>query len=260
MEYSRNDTPNKKRKNTGEDLDNNLILQKLSGNIPTESGKQKLVKMHRYILFVKNLAKSKKFKSLEKRRKKSSMDDQEKKKQKQKKPTYSEKFRRTSKPKVTFQSTSKNPKINEILKRLRESEERGNMIEKNNTNVGKIDSNKINKFLGFRDSRVNTEDIENTFNNSKVKNYVDQLNKKILMEETSNENSNKKKVNRINKIKKNLKNKEFNIQNKEHSESSSDDEYQNIRNTNTNNNNINNFNTPKKDQEKYLNQKSHPRI
>ena len=256
MEYSRNDTPNKKRKNTGEDLDNNLILQKLSGNIPTESGKQKLVKMHRYSLFVKNLAKSKKFKSLEKRRKKSSMDDQEKKKQKQKKPTYSEKFRRTSKPKVTFQSTSKNPKINEILKKLRESEERGNMTEKNNTNVGKIDSNKINKFLGFRDSRVNTEDIENTFNNSKVKNYVDQLNKKILMEKTSNENSNKKKVNRINKIKKNLKNKEFNIQNKEHSESSSDDEYQNIRNTNTNNNNINNFNTPKKDQEKYLNQKS----
>ena len=60
MEYSRNDTPNKKRKNTGEDLDNNLILQKLSGNIPTESGKQKLVKMHRYSLFVKNMEKYKK--------------------------------------------------------------------------------------------------------------------------------------------------------------------------------------------------------
>ena len=260
MEYLKTDIPYKKRKNTGEDIDNKLIVQKLSDNIPTDPGKQKLSKINRYSLFVKNLAKSKKFKSVEKRRKNSSMDEQEK--NKQKKQTYSEKFRRTSKPKVTFQSTTKNPKINEILKKLRESEERGNMIENNKTNVGKIDSNKINKFLASGDSRVNTEDIENNFNKSKVKNYVDQLNKKILMEKKSNENSNKKKVNKINKIKKNLNSKEFNEQDKENSETSSDDEYQNIRkdkkisNNENNNININNFNAPQKDQEKYLNQKS----
>ena len=144
MEYLKTDIPYKKRKNTGEDIDNKLIVQKLSDNIPTDPGKQKFTKINRYSLFVKNLAKSIKFKSVEKRRKNSSMDEQEK--NKQKKQTYSEKFRRTSKPKVTFQSTTKNPKINEILKKLRESEERGNMIEKNKTNVGKIDSNKINKF------------------------------------------------------------------------------------------------------------------
>ena len=263
MEYSRNDTPNKKRKNTGEDLDNNLILQKLSGNIPTESGKQKLVKMHRYSLFVKNLAKSKKFKSMEKRRKKESVDEQEKKKQK--KPTYSEKFRRSSKPKVTFQSTSKNPKINEILKKLRESEASGNMTGKDNTiNVGKIDSNKINKFLKFKDNRVNTDGLENNFNESKVKNYVEQLNKKILFERTSSENSKKKKVA---KIKKNLKEKEFKELDEENLLSSSEDEYKGIRKSskkysdNSQQQSLqeehsNNFYIPKQDQEKYLNQKS----
>ena len=100
MDSSRNEISYKNRNNSGEIKEN----KKLSDNLPTDSGKQKISKLNRYSLFVKNLAKSKKFKSMEKRRKKESVDEQEKKKQK--KPTYSEKFRRSSKPKVTFQSTS----------------------------------------------------------------------------------------------------------------------------------------------------------
>ena len=259
MDSSRNDASYKNRNNSGDIKEN----KKLSDNFPTDSGKQKISKLNRYSLFVKNLAKSKKFKSMEKRRKKESVDEQEKKKQK--KPTYSEKFRRSSKPKVTFQSTSKNPKINEILKKLRESEASGNMTEKDNTiNVGKIDSNKINKFLKFKDNRVNTDGLENNFNESKVKNYVEQLNKKILFERTSSENSKKKKVA---KIKKNLKEKEFKELDEENLLSSSEDEYKGIRKSskkysdNSQQQSLqeehsNNFYIPKQDQEKYLNQKS----
>ena len=259
MDSLRNDASYKNRNNSGEIKEN----KKLSDNLPTDSGKQKISKLNRYSLFVKNLAKSKKFKSMEKRRKKESVDEQEKKKQK--KPTYSEKFRRSSKPKVTFQSTSKNPKINEILKKLRESEASGNMTGKDNTiNVGKIDSNKINKFLKFKDNRVNTDGLENNFNESKVKNYVEQLNKKILFERTSSENSKKKKVA---KIKKNLKEKEFKELDEENLLSSSEDEYKGIRKSskkysdNSQQQSLqeehsNNFYIPKQDQEKYLNQKS----
>ena len=259
MDSSRNEISYKNRNNSGEIKEN----KKLSDNLPTDSGKQKISKLNRYSLFVKNLAKSKKFKSMEKRRKKESVDEQEKKKQK--KPTYSEKFRRSSKPKVTFQSTSKNPKINEILKKLRESEASGNMTGKDNTiNVGKIDSNKINKFLKFKDNRVNTDELENYFNESKVKTYVDQLNKKILFERTSSENSKKKKVA---KIKKNLKEKEFKELDEENLLSSSEDEYKGIRKSskkysdNSQQQSLqeehsNNFYIPKQDQEKYLNQKS----
>ena len=259
MDSSRNEISYKNRNNSGEIKEN----KKLSDNLPTDSGKQKISKLNRYSLFVKNLAKSKKFKSMEKRRKKESVDEQEKKKQK--KPTYSEKFRRSSKPKVTFQSTSKNPKINEILKKLRESEASGNMTGKDNTiNVGKIDSNKINKFLKFKDNRVNTDGLENNFNESKVKNYVEQLNKKILFERTSSENSKKKKVA---KIKKNLKEKEFKELDEENLLSSSEDEYKGIRKSskkysdNSQQQSLqeehsNNFYIPKQDQEKYLNQKS----
>ena len=263
MDSLRNDASYKNRNNSGEIKENKTSTQKLSDNLPTDSGKQKISKLNRYSLFVKNLAKSKKFKSMEKRRKKESVDEQEKKKQK--KPTYSEKFRRSSKPKVTFQSTSKNPKINEILKKLRESEASGNMTGKDNTiNVGKIDSNKINKFLKFKDNRVNTDGLENNFNESKVKNYVDQLNKKILFERTSSENSKKKKVA---KIKKNLKEKEFKELDEENLLSSSEDEYKGIRKSskkysdNSQQQSLqeehsNNFDIPKQDQEKYLNQKS----
>ena len=259
MDSSRNEISYKNRNNSGDIKEN----KKLSDNLPTDSGKQKISKLNRYSLFVKNLAKSKKFKSMEKRRKKESVDEQEKKKQK--KPTYSEKFRRSSKPKVTFQSTSKNPKINEILKKLRESEASGNMTGKDNTiNVGKIDSNKINKFLKFKDNRVNTDGLENNFNESKVKNYVEQLNKKILFERTSSENSKKKKVA---KIKKNLKEKEFKELDEENLLSSSEDEYKGIRKSskkysdNSQQQSLqeehsNNFYIPKQDQEKYLNQKS----
>ena len=259
MDSLRNDASYKNRNNSGDIKEN----KKLSDNLPTDSGKQKISKLNRYSLFVKNLAKSKKFKSMEKRRKKESVDEQEKKKQK--KPTYSEKFRRSSKPKVTFQSTSKNPKINEILKKLRESEASGNMTGKDNTiNVGKIDSNKINKFLKFKDNRVNTDGLENNFNESKVKNYVEQLNKKILFERTSSENSKKKKVA---KIKKNLKEKEFKELDEENLLSSSEDEYKGIRKSskkysdNSQQQSLqeehsNNFYIPKQDQEKYLNQKS----
>ena len=263
MDSLRNDASYKNRNNSGEIKENKTSTQKLSDNLPTDSGKQKISKLNRYSLFVKNLAKSKKFKSMEKRRKKESVDEQEKKKQK--KPTYSEKFRRSSKPKVTFQSTSKNPKINEILKKLRESEASGNMTGKDNTiNVGKIDSNKINKFLKFKDNRVNTDGLENNFNESKVKNYVEQLNKKILFERTSSENSKKKKVA---KIKKNLKEKEFKELDEENLLSSSEDEYKGIRKSskkysdNSQQQSLqeehsNNFYIPKQDQEKYLNQKS----
>lgn len=263
MDSSRNDASYKNRNNSGDIKENKTSTQKLSDNLPTDSGKQKISKLNRYSLFVKNLAKSKKFKSMEKRRKKESVDEQEKKKQK--KPTYSEKFRRSSKPKVTFQSTSKNPKINEILKKLRESEASGNMTGKDNTiNVGKIDSNKINKFLKFKDNRVNTDELENYFNESKVKTYVDQLNKKILFERTSSENSKKKKVA---KIKKNLKEKEFKELDEENLLSSSEDEYKGIRKSskkysdNSQQQSLqeehsNNFYIPKQDQEKYLNQKS----
>ena len=101
------------------------------------------------------------------------------------------------------------------------------MTGKDNTiNVGKIDSNKINKFLKFKDNRVNTDELENYFNESKVKSYVDQLNKKILFERTSSENSKKKKVA---KIKKNLKEKEFKELDEENLLSSSEDEYKGIR-------------------------------
>ena len=263
MDSLRNDASYKNRNNSGEIKENKTSTQKLSDNLPTDSGKQKISKLNRYSLFVKNLAKSKKFKSMEKRRKKESVDEQEKKKQK--KPTYSEKFRRSSKPKVTFQSTSKNPKINEILKKLRESEASGNMTGKDNTiNVGKIDSNKINKFLKFKDNRVNTDGLENNFNELKVKNYVEQLNKKILFERTSSENSKKKKVA---KIKKNLKEKEFKELDEENLLSSSEDEYKGIRKSskkysdNSQQQSLqeehsNNFYIPKQDQEKYLNQKS----
>ena len=263
MDSSRNDASYKNRNNSADIKENKTSTQKLSDNLPTDSGKQKISKLNRYSLFVKNLAKSKKFKSMEKRRKKESVDEQEKKKQK--KPTYSDKFRRSSKPKVTFQSTSKNPKINEILKKLRESEASGNMTGKDNTiNVGKIDSNKINKFLKFKDNRVNTDGLENNFNESKVKNYVEQLNKKILFERTSSENSKKKKVA---KIKKNLKEKEFKELDEENLLSSSEDEYKGIRKSskkysdNSQQQSLqeehsNNFYIPKQDQEKYLNQKS----
>ena len=260
MENLSCETPYKNQNDTSEDIDSKLIIQKLNDNLPADKGKQKLTKLNRYSLFVKNLVKSKRFKSTEKRRKKESIDEQEKKKEK--KPIYLNKYRRISKPKVTFQTTSKNPKINEILKKLRESEERGNTVGKNNVNVGKIDSNKINKFLGFRDSQVNN-DIENNFHKSKVKNYVEQLNKKIMMDKTSSEDN---KNRTINKIKKNLKEKEFKEENKENSRTSSDDEYKSIRKDKmeySNNNqeilkdeNSNNFNIKNTVEEKYINQKN----
>ena len=171
------------RKFSSESRDSKTNLENISKeNTNNDLGKRKNPKSIGYSLFIKNLVKSKKFKSLEKRKKKESIGEQEKKKPK--KLTYMEKFQRSSKPKETFKSTTKNPKINEILRQLRENEEKANASGNSNINVGKIDSNKINQFLGSKSNRGNKE--ENNIFQSKVKDYVDKLNKKIG-EKNSNE-------------------------------------------------------------------------
>ena len=57
MDSSRNDASYKNRNNSGEIKENKTSTQKLSDNLPTDSGKQKISKLNRYSLFVKNLAK-----------------------------------------------------------------------------------------------------------------------------------------------------------------------------------------------------------
>ena len=215
------------RKFSSESRDSKTKLENISKeNTNNDLGKRKNSKSIGYSLFINNLVKSKKFKSLEKRKKKESIEEQEKKKPK--KSTYMEKFQRSSKPKETFKSTTKNPKINEILRQLRENEEKANASGNSNINVGKIDSNKINQFLGSKSNRGNKE--ENNIFQSKVKDYVDKLNKKIG-EKNSSEKSEKKQVV---KIKRNLKEKEFDKDNEEEEEessssSSSEDEHEEIR-------------------------------
>jgi len=186
---------NMNRKFSNESRDSKTNLENISKeNTNNDLGKRKNSKSIGYSLFIKNLVKSKKFKSLEKRKKKESIEEQEKKKPK--KLTYMEKFQRSSKPKETFKSTTKNPKINEILRQLRENEEKANASGNSNINVGKIDSNKINQFLGSKSNRGNKE--ENNIFQSKVKDYVDKLNKKIG-EKNSSEKSEKKQVVKIKK-------------------------------------------------------------
>ena len=180
------------------------------------------------------------------------MDEQEKRKQK--KLTYMEKYKKMNKPKESFYSTSKNPKINEILRKLKESEENGKVNVNNNTSIGKIDSNKINTFLGNKnkDSRY----YENNIYESKVKNYVDKLNQKIMKERTDSEGNKNKKTRKIKKEKKDLEN----INDDENQDIYSDNEYDGIIYKKKsddiqkqNEENYNNFNSQRKDQEKYIN-------
>ena len=199
MEYLRRNSSLKKRKKSSELRESKIVSKKLSDSI-NDTGHKVNSKTNVYSNFIKNLVKAKKFKSLEKRGKKSSMDEQEKRKEK--KLTYMEKYKKMNKPKESFYSTSKNPKINEILRKLKESEENGKVNVNNNTSIGKIDSNKINTFLGNKNK--DSKYYENNIYESKVKNYVDELNQKMIkIEKLVNEkqeqlyNSLKKYFNRI---------------------------------------------------------------
>ena len=251
MEYLRRNSSLKKRKKSSELRESKIVSKKLSDSI-NDTGHKVNSKTDVYSNFIKNLVKAKKFKSLEKRGKKSSMDEQEKRKEK--KLTYMEKYKKMNKPKESFYSTSKNPKINEILRKLKESEENGKVNVNNNTSIGKIDSNKINTFLGNKnkDSRY----YENNIYESKVKNYVDELNQKIMKERTASEGNKNKKTRKIKKEKKDLEN----INDDENQDIYSDNEYDGIIYKKKsddiqkqNEENYNNFNSQRKDQEKYIN-------
>ena len=251
MEYLRRNSSLKKRKKSSELRESKIVSKKLSDSI-NDTGHKVNSKTNVYSNFIKNLVKAKKFKSLEKRGKKSSMDEQEKRKQK--KLTYMEKYKKMNNPKESFYSTSKNPKINEILRKLKESEENGKVNVNNNTSIGKIDSNKINTFLGNKnkDSRY----YENNIYESKVKNYVDELNQKIMKERTASEGNKNKKTRKIKKEKKDLEN----INDDENQDIYSDNEYDGIIYKKKsddiqkqNEENYNNFNSQRKDQEKYIN-------
>ena len=251
MEYLRRNSSLKKRKKSSELRESKIVSKKLSDSI-NDTGHKVNSKTNTYSNFIKNLVKAKKFKSLEKRRKKSSMDEQEKRKEK--KLTYMEKYKKMNKPKESFYSTSKNPKINEILRKLKESEENGKVNVNNNTSIGKIDSNKINTFLGNKNK--DSKYYENNIYESKVKNYVDKLNQKIMKERTASEGNKNKKTRKIKKEKKDLEN----INDDENQDIYSDNEYDGIIYKKKsddiqkqNEENYNNFNSQRKDQEKYIN-------
>ena len=251
MEYLRRNSSLMKRKKSSELRESKIVSKKLSDSI-NDTGHKVNSKTNVYSNFIKNLVKAKKFKSLEKRGKKSSMDEQEKRKQK--KLTYMEKYKKMNKPKESFYSTSKNPKINEILRKLKESEENGKVNVNNNTSIGKIDSNKINTFLGNKNK--DSKYYENNIYESKVKNYVDELNQKIMKERTASEGNKNKKTRKIKKEKKDLEN----INDDENQDIYSDNEYDGIIYKKKsddiqkqNEENYNNFNSQRKDQEKYIN-------
>ena len=251
MEYLRRNSSLMKRKKSSELRESKIVSKKLSDSI-NDTGHKVNSKTNVYSNFIKNLVKAKKFKSLEKRGKKSSMDEQEKRKQK--KLTYMEKYKKMNKPKESFYSTSKNPKINEILRKLKESEENGKVNVNNNTSIGKIDSNKINTFLGNKNK--DSKYYENNIYESKVKNYVDKLNQKIMKERTASEGNKNKKTRKIKKEKKDLEN----INDDENQDIYSDNEYDGIIYKKKsddiqkqNEENYNNFNSQRKDQEKYIN-------
>ena len=251
MEYLRKNSSLNKRKKSSELRESKIVSKKLSDSI-NDTGHKVNSKTDVYSNFIKNLVKAKKFKSLEKRGKKSSMDEQEKRKQK--KLTYMEKYKKMNKPKESFYSTSKNPKINEILRKLKESEEKGKVNVNNNTSIGKIDSNKINTFLGNKNK--DSKYYENNIYESKVKNYVDKLNQKIMKERTASEGNKNKKTRKIKKEKKDLEN----INDDENQDIYSDNEYDGIIYKKKsddiqkqNEENYNNFNSQRKDQEKYIN-------
>ena len=251
MEYLRRNSSLKKRKKSSELRESKIVSKKLSDSI-NDTGHKVNSKTNAYSNFIKNLVKAKKFKSLEKRRKNTSMDEQEKRKQK--KLTYMEKYKKMNRPKESFYSTSKNPKINEILRKLKESEEKGKVNVNNNTSIGKIDSNKINTFLGNKNK--DSKYYENNIYESKVKNYVDKLNQKIMKENTASEGNKNKKTRKIKKEKKDLEN----INDDENQDIYSDNEYDGIIYKKKsddiqkqNEENYNNFNSQRKDQEKYIN-------
>lgn len=251
MEYLRRNSSLKKRKKSSELRESKIVSKKLSDSI-NDTGHKVNSKTNAYSNFIKNLVKAKKFKSLEKRRKNTSMDEQEKRIQK--KLTYMEKYKKMNKPKESFYSTSKNPKINEILRKLKESEEKGKVNVNNNTSIGKIDSNKINTFLGNKNK--DSKYYENNIYESKVKNYVDKLNQKIMKERTASEGNKNKKTRKIKKEKKDLEN----INDDENQDIYSDNEYDGIIYKKKsddiqkqNEENYNNFNSQRKDQEKYIN-------
>ena len=87
-------------------------------------------------------------------------------------PSYYEKY--PKKPKQTFYSTSKNPKINQILNKLRQN---GEIKLKDDTKeVGKIDSDKIGKY-----NRIVGQEEYKWGNKKKgiapkIKDYLDKLN------------------------------------------------------------------------------------
>ena len=285
MENNENTPKIKKRKISDEARDSKRYFKNINNNLNKDEARANNSRGNRYSLFVQNIVNSQRIKSLEKRKReaknikekeneknikeKEEEKNTEKEKEKEnnldKKTTYKEKFQRSGKPKETFQSTSKNPKINEILQKLRESEESKNTSGNNNVHVGKIDFNLINIFMGKKNNKAN--DDENNIYEPKVKNYVDKLNK-ILRERTKSEGNNKKQVLKIKKNKKEIILIDDNHKKNDNSSSSlSEDEYEEIRgdkikrkkyynNQIMQEDNCNTFYISGNHQEKYLNQKS----
>ena len=225
------------RKNSAEIRNSNRLL--VDKNSPNKKKKNE-----RYSAFIKNLVRSKRVKSFEKRKKK---EYGEKRRQ-----NFLEKFNKNYKANNTFYSTSKNPKINEILRKLKESGQNKNVVDV--INVGKINNNRINKFMENNNNYSNDDEI---IKGSKVKKYVEELNKSLC-----NEKNDKymKKVSKNNYIKKNSDkiNKQDNAENNSHNSSEIDDKDKN----NEEKDNLlegeyyNSLQNIQNDQENYINKKS----
>ena len=144
-----------------------------------------------------------------------------------KKTSYYDKY--GNKPKETFYSTSKNPKINEILKRLKENGQI-KLTDDINSNVGKIDSDKIgkyNKLMGEEKyqgvgkktvapkikafiEKINSEHNSALISNKKLPNKTASAIKKDYVnternKEPGNESNNKKKEKKRKKKKRRFK-------------------------------------------------------
>ena len=164
-----------------------LAVEKVDKNSPKpKKGSDK------YSILIKNLVRSKRVKNFEKRKKK---EYGEKRRQ-----IFLEKFNRNYKQNETFQSTTKNPKINEILRKLKESQGTSSNKEENKNNIGKIDNNKINKFLESDSMCNNKNEI---MSGSKVKDFIAELNKNLNSKNDNQSNYDKKnnyipKKNKIN--------------------------------------------------------------
>lgn len=113
--------------------------------------------------------------------------------------TYYDKY---NKPKESFYSTSKNPKINEILKRLKEN---GTLKLPDDTiyNVGKIEPQKIVKYNKTTKKEKNHRDEHKKVVAPKIKAVIEKI--KTKSDQPSAVLSSKAKIRRIKKIKKHQK-------------------------------------------------------